>query len=124
MRIGIAHAHHPTRQVLARALASRLQAEVETFSCIEDALLSPVTMDAFVVYNNFGHHMDGVTGVAYIRAQWPGAFIIGVSYKPYFQKLFLAAGADAFLLRAGNEIAELVGLIRDRQAVRFTPGIR
>ncbi len=118
MKIGIAHAHSPTREVLARALVSRLNAEVETFSCIEDVMVASTDNDVFVVYNNFGHHMDGIRGVALVRARWPRAFIIGVSYRPNFERKFLPAGADAFLLRAGNEVAELVQLIRNQQNTR------
>ena len=112
MKIVIAHSHRPTREVLARAFMCRLKAEVETFSCVEDALLSSLNYDVCVVYNNFGHKMDGLRGVSHFRARWPRAFIIGVSYKPNMERKFLPAGADAFLLRAGNEIAELVEIIR------------
>ncbi|HLF25116.1 MAG TPA: hypothetical protein VJG32_02170 [Anaerolineae bacterium] len=112
MKISIAHGHRPTREVLARALASQLQAEVTPFSSVENVLVSSLDYDIFVVYNNFERNMDGITGVSKIREQKPHAFIIGVSYKPYYEKKFLPAGADAFLLRAGNEIEELVRIIQ------------
>jgi hypothetical protein len=98
---------------LARALASRLRAEVTPFSCVENVLASSMGYDIFVVYNNFERNMNGITGVSQIRKRKPHALIIGVSYKPYFEKKFLPAGADAFLLRAGNEIEELVALIKN-----------
>ena len=40
--------------------------------------------------------------------------MIGVSYRPDVGKKFLSSGANAFLLRAGNEIEELVRLIQRR----------
>ncbi len=55
--------------------------------------------------------MRGVTGVRKIRALKPDASIMGVSVKPYGEKRFLPAGATAFLLRAGNEIEEMIKLI-------------
>ncbi|MBI3913787.1 MAG: response regulator [Chloroflexi bacterium] len=114
VKIGIAHMHEPTREVLVRALTSRLNAAVTGFAYVEDVLNSSMQYDVFVVYNNFGHKMDGVTGVARIRARKPQAFIIGVSPTPYLDRKFLPAGANAFLLRAGNEIEELVRMIKNR----------
>lgn len=113
MKISIVHGHGPTREILARALASRLNAEVTPFSCVENVLASSMSYDLFIVYNNFERNMNGITGVSQIRKRKPHALIIGVSYKPYFEKKFLPAGADAFLLRAGNEIEELVKMIKN-----------
>jgi len=112
MKICIVHARRPAREVLVRALSSRLGADVTSFSCCENALLSSLDYDVFVVYNNFRKKMSGVRGVARIRARKPKSFIVGVSRTPGFDKRFLSAGADAFLLKAGNEIEELVGIIR------------
>jgi hypothetical protein len=56
--------------------------------------------------------MSGVQGVARIRGRRPDAFIVGVSSTPNFDRQFLPVGADAFVLRAGNEIQELVSVIR------------
>lgn len=113
IKIGVAHMHDPTREVLVRALTNRLNAEVTGFAYVEDVLNSSMQYDVLVVYNNFGHKMDGVTGVARIRARKPQAFIIGVSPTPHFDRKFLPAGANAFLLRAGNEIEELVRMIKN-----------
>ncbi len=67
----------------------------------------------FVVYSQLGHHMSGVRGVQEIRAKRPEAYIIGVSRTPNYDRYFLPAGADAFVLLAGNEIHELTRLIRN-----------
>jgi hypothetical protein len=75
-----------------------------------------MSYDAFIVYSDLGHNMSGAKGVREIRSQRPDAYIIGVSYRPYADAKLLPAGADAFLLRAGNEIQELVKLVQDRPA--------
>lgn len=111
MKISIAHVQPRAREVLERALTVKLDAKVTGFGCVEDLLSSSMNYDVFVVYNNFGHRMSGTKGVIEIRAQLPDAFIIGVSNNPNLNSKFLIAGADAFLLRAGNEIEELIGLI-------------
>ncbi len=113
-RIGIVHAHTATREVLARALSIKLKLQVTGFSCIENLLQSSMDYHIFVVYNDFGHKMSGVSGAARIRLLKPRAFVIGVSYRPDVGKKFLSSGANAFLLRAGNEIEELVQLIQRR----------
>ena len=112
MKICLIHGKRVAREVLARALASRLSADVEVYSCCENALACSLDYEVFVVYNNFRQKKSGVRGVAEIRIRKPEALIIGVSGSPNSHKRFLLAGADAFLLRAGNEIEELVGIIR------------
>jgi len=121
MRISLVHAHTPTREVLTRALSVKLKLPVTGFSCVENLLQSSMDYDVFVVYSDFGHKISGVRGVASIRQQKRQAFIIGVSYRPNLDKRFLPAGANAFLLRAGNEIEELVRLIRQHCDARAMP---
>ena len=115
MNICLIHGKRVGREVLVRALSSRLDADVTGFSCCENALECSLDHDVFVVYNNFRKKMSGVRGVREIRARKPEAFIVGVSSTPNNDKRFLAAGADAFLLRAGNEVEELVEIIRDHK---------
>lgn len=115
MKICLIHAHRPSREVIARALRRSFNTDVVTFSCCEDLLAVPLAYDVFIVYNNFEpRKMRGLGGATKIRAQRPDAFIIGVSTVPHFGKRFMRAGANATLLRAGNEIAELVGIIRQK----------
>lgn len=115
MNICLIHGRHVGREVLVRALSSRLDADVTGFSCCENALECSLDCDVFIVYNNFRKKMSGVRGVAKIRARQPNAFIVGVSSTPNNERRFLPAGADAFLLRAGNEVEELVRIIRDNE---------
>ena len=115
MHICLIHGKRVGREVLVRALSSRLDADVTGFSCCENALECSLDYDVFVVYNNFRKKMSGVRGVREIRARQPEAFIVGVSSTPNNDKRFLVAGADAFLLRAGNEVEELVEIIRDHK---------
>jgi DNA-binding NarL/FixJ family response regulator len=113
MKICLIHGRHVAREVLARALSCNLGAEVVKFPCCERALESSLDpYNVFVVYNNFHRKMSGVQGVARIRGRRPDAFIVGVSPTPNFDRQFLPVGADAFVLRAGNEIQELVSVIR------------
>jgi len=98
--------------VLARALSSRLGAEVTEFSSCENALSCSLDYDVFVVYNNFRRRMSGVRGVEEIRARNHDALVIGVSSTPGSRRRFLSAGADGAVLRAGNEIKEMVGIIQ------------
>jgi len=118
MRICIIHRRDTAREVLSRALAHRLRAEVAHFSCVENVLVSSLNYDVFIVYNNFQKKMNGVRGVKEIRSLKPAAYIIGVSSIPNFQREFLPAGANAFLLLSGNEIAELADLIQRHVKVR------
>jgi hypothetical protein len=122
MKVAIVHSHIPTVQVLARAIASRLNVDVMTFSCIENVLTSSMDYSIFVVYNNFGHKITGIRGVTLIRDQKPRAYIIGVSYKPSIERKFLLAGADASVLRAGNEVEELVTLVQNH--LKTKPAVR
>jgi len=112
MKICLIHGRRVEREVLARALTSKLGAEVTHFPSCESALACSLDYDVFVVYNNFRKRMDGVRGVVEIRGRQPDAFIVGVTSTPDLPKRFLAAGADATILRAGNEIRELVSAIR------------
>lgn len=114
VRIAVAHSDHAAREVLSRALASRLNADVLAFSNCEDLLASSMEYDVFVVYNNFGKKMTGMQGAREIRQRKPKAFIVGVTSTPYFDRKFLQAGANAAFMRAGNEIAELVKVIQKR----------
>jgi len=117
-RICLIHGRAKARYVLTQALASKLNADTEAFSCCENALSSSMNYDVFVVYNNFGQkRMRGVTGVRRIRALKPDAFIMGVSVKPYGENRFLPAGANVFLLRAGNEIGEMIKLILQKDGL-------
>jgi DNA-binding NarL/FixJ family response regulator len=114
MSICIIHGRRPAREVLARALSSKLSTQIDAFSYCEDALASPLDYDQFVVYNNFHKKMSGIGGVKRIRKRKPDAFIVGVTSNPNFTTKFISAGADFVLLRAGNEVAELVDIMRQR----------
>jgi DNA-binding NarL/FixJ family response regulator len=114
VKVCLAHGRGTAREVLARALSYKLGANVAHFACCENVLASSLDYDVFIVYNNFRKKMNGVRGVTEIRARKPDAFIIGVSSIPNFHRRFLPAGANAFLLKAGNEIEELANIIRRR----------
>lgn len=112
MNVALVSGAYPRREVVARGVSHKLNGDaVRPFSCIEDVLASSMDYDAFVVYNNFEKKMNGIDGAREIRRRSPRAFIVGVSAIPYMERQFLPAGADAFLLLAGNEIAELGDLL-------------
>ena len=116
MKIALVSGAYPRRDVVARGVSHKLGGTpVQPFSCCEDLLASSMDYQAFIVYNNFDHKMSGVAGVREIRKRAPRAFIIGVSPIPYMERQFLPAGADAFLLLSGNEIAELYNFIFKRR---------
>jgi DNA-binding NarL/FixJ family response regulator len=115
MKICLIHGRRVAREVLERALSTRLNAEVDPFFCCENVLLTSLDYDVFVVYNNFRKKMNGFQCVKKIKAQRPHAFIVGVTSNPSLTQRFTSAGADVTLLRAGNEIAELVEMIRRRR---------
>jgi DNA-binding NarL/FixJ family response regulator len=117
MKICLIHGMQAAREVVARALSCRLGAEVDAFSYCEDALTTSLEYNAFVVYNNFRKRMTGFQGVRDIRSRKPHVFIVGVTSNPNLTRRFISAGADASLLQAGNEIAELVGIFRQREGV-------
>jgi len=121
MKIALISGSYPRREVVARGLSHKLgQVQVDTFAYVEDVLISALDYDVYVVYNNFGHHMNGVNGVHEIRARAPDALVIGVSATPYADRRFLPAGADDFLLLSGNEIADLAHIIERNLARRST----
>ncbi len=116
---------YPRREVVARGVSHKLGGDpVQTFSCIEDVLVSSMSYDTFIVYNNFDKKMNGIDGTREIRRAAPAAYIVGVSAIPYMERQFLPAGADRFLLLAGNEIAELGDLllkVQPREPPRISP---
>lgn len=119
MNIALISGAYPRREVVARGVSHKLNGDtVQPFSCIEDVLESSMDYDVFVVYNNFEKKMNGVDGTREIRRLAPHALIVGVSAIPYMERQFLPAGADVFLMLAGNEIAELGELlIKNRNRV-------
>lgn len=114
MRIALIHGHAVGREVIQRGLRAKLAEEVIEFNSNQDFFASSQQFDVVIVYSDLGHKGSGIAGVQKIRTTLPDAAIIGVSNKPYSDHPFLAAGADAFLLRSGNEISELVDLIRKK----------
>lgn len=123
MKIALVSGAYPRREVVARGVAHKLESDtVQPFSCVEDALASSMDYDVFVIYNNFTHKMNGIDGVRAIRQRARDAYIIGVSAIPYMERQFVPAGADSFLLLAGNEIAELAdAIIKHRQRPAHQP---
>lgn len=114
MRISIVHSQRPARQVLTRALAVRLKAEVVDFPHIDDLLTSSMNYDVFILYSNLGPGPGRMQRIPEIRKLKPNAFVIAVTYVPNSEHKYRSLGADAVLLRAGNEIEELTNLIQKR----------
>lgn len=111
-----------TREVIGRALASRFGADVDQYSCMENLLETELRYDLIVTYTDFGRHrMSGPKGVSKIRKRNKRVYIIGVSSRPYGDKRLVAAGANAGLLKAGNEIADLGRLIFKSGRMRQPP---
>jgi Zn finger protein HypA/HybF involved in hydrogenase expression len=117
VKIALAHGDYPAREVVARGISHKLNAagrtgaEVLVFSCVENLLMSSMDYEVFVIYNNFKKKMGGVSGIREIRRVKPEALIVGVSATPNYDHKMLPAGADAFVLLAGNEITETAELI-------------
>ena len=117
MKIALAHGDYPAREVVARGISHKLNtagrtgAEVLVFSCVENLLVSSMDYEVFVVYNDFKKKMGGLSGIREIRRLKPEVLIIGVSATPNYDRKMLPAGADAFVLLAGNEITETAELI-------------
>lgn len=121
MQMALIHKDHVAREILARGLQSRLHVTVNDFGCIEDLMMGTLPYDLYVVYKDLGHKMNGVQGVRLIRERKPEALIIGVSNMPNTDREFLPAGANAFLLRSGNEVQELNTLILKKIAQWVSP---
>jgi Zn finger protein HypA/HybF involved in hydrogenase expression len=117
VKIALAHGDYPAREVVARGISHKLNtagrtgAEVLVFSCVENLLVSSMDYEVFVVYNDFKKKMGGLSGIREIRRLKPEVLIIGVSATPNYDRKMLPAGADAFVLLAGNEITETAELI-------------
>lgn len=114
MKVSIVNPQRVAREVLRRGLATKLQAEVVDFPTLEDLFLSSMEYDVFIIYSNFGRMTSGEKGIKQVRDARPQAFIIGVSSVPNANRKMGPAGADAFLLRAGNELEELVNIIQKK----------
>jgi hypothetical protein len=113
MKISVVHPHRVTRKVLSHTLATRLDATVVDFSCLEDLLNSSMDYDVFVLYNLFGREkMDRWEGVKWIRFKKPEALIVSMVHHRFFDRRFAAPGGDAILLRAGDETEGLIKLIQ------------
>jgi Zn finger protein HypA/HybF involved in hydrogenase expression len=117
VKIALAHGDYPAREVVARGISHKLNAagrtgaEVLVFSCVENLLVSSMDYEVFVVYNDFKKKMGGLSGIREIRRLKPEVLIIGVSATPNYDRKMLPAGANAFVLLAGNEITETAELI-------------
>ena len=124
MNVALVSGAYPRREVVARGVSHKLGGEVvRPFSCIEDVLSSSMDYQAYVVYNNFEKRMNGIDGVREIRRRAPDtSWIVGVSSIPYMERQYLPAGADVFLLLAGNEIAELGEILLKIQACGVRQG--
>ena len=119
MRIAIAHAHRLTREVLANVVATRLDAETVTYSCLEDLLASSMNYDVFLVFNNFGvNKMDGWEGVKWLRFKKPDAQVVFMNQKRFFERKHLPPGTDAPIFCAEDDIDGLVSLIKRHQKAR------
>jgi len=112
MRISIVHAHRTTRDVLTKALAVKLNAEVVGFSCLENLLASSMSYDVFVLYNIFGRtKMDRWEGVRWIRAQKPDALVISMIHRRFFDRKHSPPGADAVFMCTGDQVEGVAKLI-------------
>ncbi len=117
MKLCVVHPHRTTREVLARSLAVKLDAEAVGFSCLENLLSSSLDYDVFVVYNMFGRvKMDRWEGVKWIRAQKKNALIISMMHQRFFDRKNGAPGADAVFMCAGDEIDAVVKLAKGNHA--------
>ena len=114
MKISLIHPHRATREVLTRALAFKLGAEVVGFSCLENLLSSSMDYDVFVVYNMFGRvKMDRWEGVKWIRAQRPNALVVSMIHRRFFDRKDAPPGADAVFMCAGDEVNSVVRLAKE-----------
>ena len=112
MKIAIVHPNRVMRQVLARALGSKTQAEIVDFSCFENLLVSAMDYDVFVLYNIFGRdRMDRWDGVKWLRYFKPEAVIISAIHHRFFDRKSAPPGADAVLLCVGSETGQMIKVI-------------
>lgn len=122
LRICVICGQRVPREVLCRALALELEADVEWYASCEDALCSEADYDVLVVYDYFGMgRMNGPQGVLRLRAVRPRAYIIGVTSNPGFDKQFLWSGADFATLMHDRPIKRIVALIRARLVTTLYP---
>ena len=114
MKISVIHPHRATREVLSRALAVKLGADVVGFSCLENLLSSSMDYDVFVVYNMFGREkMDRWEGVKWIRAQRPNALVVSMIHRRFFDRKNAPPGADAVFMCAGDEVDSVAKLAKE-----------
>jgi hypothetical protein len=123
MKISIVHSHRLTREVLARTLSKRLNAETVGFSCLEDLLSSSMDYDVFLVYNMFGRDkMDRWDGVKWIKHQKPEALIVSVIHKRFFERKNSPPAADRITFVAEDDIEGLIKLVQNRQKAKLQSG--
>jgi len=114
--------HHMVREILGRALARELRAEVDPYTCCEDALCSDLDHDIYVVYDQFGKgRMNGPQGTKRLRVIRPDAYVLGVTHNPGFDKQFLRAGADTALVLGKHPVKRIVHVVRERIVTTLYP---
>ena len=122
MRICLICGHQMVRSILDRALARELGAEVEPFSCCEDALCSDLDHDMVIVYDYFGNaRMNGPQGTKRLRVNMPDAYILGVTHNPGFDKQFLQAGADTALVAGEKSVKKILHIAKHRVVTTLYP---
>ena len=113
MRIALVHPHRVTREMLIRAIAAKVEAEVVEFGSLEDLFVSSMNYDVFVLYNIFGREkLDRHEGVKWIRGMKPQALVLSMVHYKYFDRKYMPPGADAILMRVGDEIRQVTQLIQ------------
>lgn len=115
LRICLAHSDRYTREVLAKVLSLKLDAEVLAFGCIEDILSSSMIYDVFIIYGMYGHNkMDGWQGVKWIKFKKPGAMVIFMQHRRFFERKYMPPGTDLPVFIAEDDVEGLVHDIRRR----------
>jgi len=113
MKIALVHSHRVTREMLVRAIAAKVAAEVVEFSSFEDLFASSMNYDVFVLYNVLGREkLERWESVKWIRTMKPQALILSMVHYKFFDRKYMPPGADAIHMRVGEEIAQMIRLIQ------------
>jgi hypothetical protein len=111
-----------TCQVITKALAGKLSAEVVDFSCLEDLLHSSMAYDVFVVFSQFGPtQMGQADGCKWIKHLKPDSEIFAMLQQRFFDRRGMPPSSDQFTFCIAEDLTGLAEQINRRLERKAKP---
>jgi hypothetical protein len=115
LSIAVVHGHRLTRDVIAKTLANKLDADAVAFGCLEDLLHSSMRYDVFVVFSEFGPgKMEQSYGCKWIRDLKPHAQVFAMLQRRHFERRGTPPASDRVSFCVADDLNGLAIQIRRR----------